>query len=201
MWEELRHLQARCLLEVNYNSQEALQIPNEKQLPSATLGGGGGDKGTGFSVVHLLSPPSACGFFVSGSRLFWIFSFAGLGSFLQLAAIVVRRPMEKQNPTVPLKERPERTGEASHVPQPSSISTSPPRTEAGEEDLSAGRAPRWEDQWLDFLERVKSQGMLEEEEEEALWDEAKVAAGSSSSAVQTNPPDPRQEEDGELSLL
>ncbi|KAJ6651709.1 hypothetical protein lerEdw1_020693, partial [Lerista edwardsae] len=122
-------------------------------------------------------------------------------SFLQLAAIVVRCPMEKQNPTVPQNERSVGTGEASHVPQPSSISTSPPRTEEGEKDLSAGRAPRWEDQWLDFLERVKSQGMLEEEEEEALWDEAKVAAGTSSSTGQKNPPDHRQEEAGTLSLL
>ncbi|KAJ6651688.1 hypothetical protein lerEdw1_020714, partial [Lerista edwardsae] len=43
-------------------------------------------------------------------------------------------------------------------------------------DHSAGRALRWEGQWLDFLERVKSEGMLEEEEEEALWGEAKCVA-------------------------
>ncbi|KAJ6651848.1 hypothetical protein lerEdw1_016428, partial [Lerista edwardsae] len=85
-------------------------------------------------------------------------------SFLQLATIVVRCPMEKQNPTIVPLKRAEGTGDTS---QPRGIGESPPRTEEGEEDLSAGRAPRWEDQWLDFLERVKSQGMLEEEE--ALW--------------------------------
>ncbi|KAJ6650722.1 hypothetical protein lerEdw1_004679 [Lerista edwardsae] len=105
--------------------------------------------------------------------------------------------MEEQNPTAqPLENRPAGTGEASHDPQPSA---STPWTEEREEDHSVGRAPRWEDQWLDFLERVKSQGMLEEEA--ALWDEAKVAAGSSSSAVQENLPDPRQEADGQQNCL
>ncbi|KAJ6650404.1 hypothetical protein lerEdw1_009400, partial [Lerista edwardsae] len=130
-----------CLLEENYNSQEALQIPNDKHLEKEQEEEG--------------------------------------GSFLQLAAIFVRYPMEKQNSTVQQNKRPVGTGEASHVPQPSGIGEFPPWSEEGEEDLSAGRAPRWEDQWLDFLERVKSQGMLEEEEEEAaLWGEAKVLLAS-----------------------
>ncbi|KAJ6651939.1 hypothetical protein lerEdw1_015906 [Lerista edwardsae] len=163
--------------EENYNSQEALQIPNEKQLEE--------EQEEEEVVKALASVSHICPLLLQGVASWGLdphhstfLSFVEISSFLQLAAIVVQYPMEKQNPTVPQNERPVGTGEGSHVPQPRGIGESPPRTEAGEEDLSAGWAPRWEDQWLDFLERVKSQGMLEEEEEEALWDEAKVLLAS-----------------------